>query len=129
MSTSYATTTLNAVVYPRLALVYKLVKLPIDKLLKSIELADIPRNSNVLPDDPAVPLLPAVPEVPVVPDDPAVPLVAPKTYDAVIANDAVIPDNKDDPVNTPSAFVYNAKLLPLIYISSHAEPSEERCTL
>ena len=120
-------------VYPRLALVYKLVRLPVDKLLRLIELVDIPRNSNVLPDDPAVPLLPAVPEVPVVPLLPAVPLVplvAPKTlkaYEAVNAYDAVIEGGIVlDPVRLPFASVCNTRLLPLIYISCHAPPSDDR---
>ena len=98
--------------------------------LKSIDDVDIPRNSRVLPDEPAVPLLPDVPEVPLVPDEPAVPLVAPKTlkaYEAVNAYDAVTSGgNKLDPVSVPFASVCNTKLLPLIYISSQADPFDDR---
>jgi hypothetical protein len=74
--TLYATTTLNAVVYPRLALVYNATNDPVSEIdpvvseLKSIEDVDIPRNSSMrplVPDEPAVPLVPLLPAVPLVP--------------------------------------------------------------
>jgi hypothetical protein len=67
--------------------------------------------------------------VPLVPLEPLLPLVPPPpiTYEAVKAYEAVISGGiTEEPVNTPSAFVNNAKLLPLMYISSHAVPSDDR---
>jgi hypothetical protein len=50
----------------------------------------------------------------------------PITYDAVKAYDAVIAAGSiEEPVNVPFASVNNAKLLPLIYTSSHAVPSDD----
>jgi hypothetical protein len=75
-----------------------------------------------------VPLVPLAPLVPLVPLVPLAPLVPPPpiTYEAVKAYDAVIAaGNNEEPVNTPLASVCNTRLLPLIYISSHAAPSDD----
>lgn len=60
-----------------------------------------------------MPLLPAVPEV------------ALAIYEAVKAYDEVIFDNIFDPVKLPLLSVKIARLLPLIYTSSQAEPSAD----
>ena len=77
---------------------------------------------------PLVPLVPDAPDPPLVPLVPLVPPPPPPpiTYDAVKAYDAVIAaGNTEEPVSVPFASVSSTKLLPLIYISSHAAPSDD----
>ena len=91
-----------------------------------------PSQSKPVPSAPFIPLVPLVPLIPVPPLVPLVPLVPPPpppppiTYDAVKAYDAVIAaGNVEEPVSVPFASVSSTKLLPLIYISSHAAPSDD----
>ena len=95
------------------------------KLAPSVPLVPSVPDAPVPPLVPLVPLAPLVPLVPLVPLAPLVP-PPPITYDAVKAYDAVIAaGNVEEPVSVPFASVSSTKLLPLIYISSHAAPSDD----